>query len=297
MKGFWAWGAVACLLAAGNTGCYYEQWQNAERSNRILNEDLSRVKLDLQDCELQNRQKDTTIDGLNKQIAAKEQTIASLTAEAQNLREALAKAQAILEAQAGKGPGQVTVIKQALPEELDKALKELQKEFPDYFDYDAEKGALRWKADLLFPLGSDVLTTEDPKIMEAMKKFADIVNSDKGAGFDVIVVGHTCTTPIVKAETKAKFPTNWHLSAGRAIRIMELLAKDNVAMTRMGIMGYGEHRPIADNSSKEGKAKNRRVEIYLVRKGTVQSVSMGVFEVPGLGLSYLAAATETRMGS
>lgn len=291
MRGRWAWGLCIGLLTFSSTGCYYEQWQNAERDNRVLREDLARAKQDLQDCELQNKQKDTTIDALNKQLAAKDQTVASLTAENQGLREALAKAQAILEAQAGKGPREVTIIKQGLPPELDAALTDLAKQYPELFEYDKEKGALRWKADMLFPLGSDELASANSKVMEAMKKFAEIVNSSAAAGFDVIVVGHTCTTPIAKPETKAKFPTNWHLSAGRAIKIMEALGGNGVAMTRMGIMGYGEYRPIADNGSTEGKARNRRVEIYLVKKGSVSTLSSNVMHAPDQDLVYVPANT------
>ncbi len=289
MRGLWTWGASVCLFLVANTGCYYDQWQNAERDNRVLREDLARAKQDLQDCELQNKQKDTTIDALNKQLSAKDQTIASLTAENEGLRRSLANAEETLRNMAGKGAQPITIVSQALPAELDKALSDLAKQYPDLFEYDKEKGALRWKADLLFPLGSDELASADERIMEAMKKFADIVNSSAAAGFDVIVVGHTCTTPIAKPETKAKFPTNWHLSAGRAIRIMELLGSNGVAMTRMGVMGYGEYRPIADNGTKEGKAKNRRVEIYLVKKGSVQSMSMNILHAPEQDIVYLPA--------
>jgi chemotaxis protein MotB len=291
MRGRSAWGLCICLLAFSSTGCYYEQWQNAERDNRVLREDLARAKQDLQDCELQNKQKDTTIDALNKQLAAKDQTVASLTAENEGLRRSLANAEETIKNMAGKGPGSVTIVKQALPEALDKALSDLAAQYPELFDYDKDKGALRWKADMLFPLGSDELASADSKVMEAMKKFAEIVNSSAAAGFDVIVVGHTCTTPISKPETKAKFPTNWHLSAGRAIKIMEALGTNGVAMTRMGVMGYGEYRPIADNGSKEGKAKNRRVEIYLVKKGSVQSMGMNLMHAPDQDLVYMPATT------
>ena len=231
------------------------------------------------------------IDSLNKLLTGKDQQIASLTAENEGLRRSLANAEEAIKNAMGKGAGTVQIIKQGLPPELDKALTDLAAEYPELFDYDKEKGALRWKADLLFPLGSDALASADSKVMEAMKKFAEIVNSAAAAGFDVIVVGHTCTTPIVKPETKAKFPTNWHLSAGRAIKIMEALAESGVAMTRMGVMGYGEYRPIADNGSKEGKAKNRRVEIYLVKKGSVSTMGMNLMHAPDQDLVYMPATT------
>lgn len=295
MKRLWAWTAVTFILVGGNVGCYYEQWQNAERDNRVLREDLSRTKQDLQDCELMNREKDTTIDALNKRLAAKDETIGTMTAEVQNLRRALERAQEILEKQAGKGVGPVTIVKQALPEPLHQQLKALADAFPDQVEYLPEKGAVRFKADLLFPLGSDQLTSAGD-MLDALKKLADIVMSDNAAGFEVIVVGHTCTTPIRKAETLARFPTNWHLSAARAISVMSMMAEQGIAMARMGIMGYGEYRPIADNASNEGKQKNRRVEIYLVPKDSVQAVGMGVFEAQDQGLAFLAA-TAGQIGS
>ena len=111
-----------------------------------------------------------------------------------------------------------------------------------------------------------------------MKKFAEIVNSPDAAGFDVAIVGYTCNTPIKKAETKAMHKTNWHLSTHRAISVMNMLGEDGVNSARMGVMGYGEYRPIADNTTKEGRSKNRRVEIYLVQKDGVQSLGQkGVY--------------------
>jgi len=141
---------------------------------------------------------------------------------------------------------------------------------PGLIDYDEKKGAVRWKADLLFPSGKDQLISSTEAI-ESLKEFAAIVNSDAAAGFDVIIVGHTDTDPIRYSE--AEHPTNWHLSAHRAIAVMKLMGQQRVAMTRLGVMGYGEYRPIADNSTEAGKAKNRRVEIYLVSQEAVQSVN------------------------
>ena len=134
----------------------------------------------------------------------------------------------------------------------------------------------------MFPLGSDTMTT-NPELAEAMKKFAEIVNSEDAAGFDVAVVGYTCNTPIKKASTLALHKTNWHLSTHRAICVMNMLGSDGVAQSRMGVMGYGENRPIADNSTKEGRSKNRRVEIYLVQKDGVQSLGQkGVYADQGI---------------
>jgi len=285
MKKHWVTGVMMLVMSAGNLGCYYDQYLQQQSHNRTLQEKLAATQDDLQSAELMNRQKDTTIDGLNKQIEAKDGRIASLTEEVQGLREAQNKALGILEKQASKGPGDVVFVRQALPQPLHEKLKKLASEHPDIIEYDAAKGAVRWKADLLFPLGSDQLAGSK-EALDALGQFAEIVKSDSASGFDVIIVGHTCTTPIMRAETLAEHKTNWHLSAHRAISVMNLLGKRGVAMARMGVMGYGEHRPIADNSSDKGKAKNRRVEIYLVPQESVQAVSQNIYRVDGLELAF-----------
>lgn len=287
MKGYWVWGLIVSALAAGNMGCYYDQWQAAERSNRLLQESLSQVKQDLQDCTLMNRQKDTTIDGLQKQLGTRDEQVNSLMAESANLKGLAGTAADTLKRMADKNPGTVQIIKSeaVLPPALHADLEALAKQYPDQIEYMPDKGAVRWKADLLFPLGSDDMTQND-QVLEALSKFAAIIKRDAG-GFDVIVVGHTCTTPIRRPETQSRFPTNWHLSAGRAIRIMMLLAGEGISETQMGVMGYGEWRPIADNSSNDGKARNRRVEIFLVKRGTVQSMSMNVQQVKDQDLAFV----------
>ncbi|HOW72962.1 MAG TPA: OmpA family protein [Phycisphaerae bacterium] len=293
MRSYWVWGVSAILLAMGNVGCYYDQWQASERDNRVLREDLGRAKQDLADAEQMLKQKDTTIASLNSQLSAKDQIIANLSAERDMLKNAFGKAQGLLDKNLASVPG-VIINAQVLPKPLHEAIKRLAQEHPDILEYDEAKGAVRFKADLIFPLGSDELGSGVP--VDVLKKFADIVR-EKATGFDVIVVGHTCTTPIGKPETRAKHPTNWHLSAHRAIAVMSLLAGQGIEMTRMGVMGYGEYRPIADNGTADGKAKNRRVEIFLVSKEKVQSMSRNVSAVKHLGLAFLRADAGGRHGS
>src|SRR6185503_5744068 len=77
------------------------------------------------------------------------------------------------------------------------------------------------------------------------------------------VSGHTDKTPISEKLT-AQFPTNWELSAARAITVVRFLEeKAGVPAGRMIASGYGEHRPIASNKTATGRARNRRIEILL----------------------------------
>ena len=70
-------------------------------------------------------------------------------------------------------------------------------------------------------------------------------------------------------ETLAKHPTNWHLSAHRAISVLKVMAGSKVDPKRMSARGFGEYRPVEPNKpNKGGNPRNRRVEIYIVPKGT-----------------------------
>jgi len=284
----WMIGLALIALAACNTGCYYDQWAQAKRANAELTEQYNIAKSDLQDAQLLVQQRDTEIKGKNALLQRQEEQINQAMAEANSLRAKFDEAMRILE-KLQPGVTSVFVNRTAvLPDALDNALKALAAKYPNALEYLPEKGAVRWKADLLFELGSDK-TDISAEVMASLREFAAIVNSDAAAGFDVVVVGHTCTTPIMRPETLAVHRTNWHLSAHRAIAVMNLMANMQVAMKRLGVMGYGEHRPIADNSTTAGKAKNRRVEIYLVPAEKVRSFSQGIKQVDDLGLAFLPA--------
>ncbi len=76
----------------------------------------------------------------------------------------------------------------------------------------------------------------------------------------VHVEGFTDDLPI----STPAFPSNWELSAGRASSVLRLLADRGLDPTRMAAVGFGEHRPIADNATPEGRQQNRRVVIVVL---------------------------------
>lgn len=78
------------------------------------------------------------------------------------------------------------------------------------------------------------------------------------------VIGHTDNVPI-RANAYSKYADNWELSAGRAIAAVRFLQeKAGVDPRRLAAVGYGEHHPIADNSTPEGRAKNRRIALVVL---------------------------------
>lgn len=80
----------------------------------------------------------------------------------------------------------------------------------------------------------------------------------------VHVIGHTDNVPI-RATARGRFASNWELSTGRALAAVRFLTeRAGVAPQRLGAVGYGEFRPIADNSTVEGRARNRRIAITIL---------------------------------
>jgi chemotaxis protein MotB len=78
------------------------------------------------------------------------------------------------------------------------------------------------------------------------------------------VIGHTDNVPI-RPSAHSRFASNWDLSTARALAAVHFLTEQaGVDPHRVGAVGYGEYRPIADNSTAEGRAKNRRIAITIL---------------------------------
>jgi len=66
-----------------------------------------------------------------------------------------------------------------------------------------------------------------------------------------------------------KFPSNWELSASRAASLARVFEMSNILSERLSVVGYGPTRPVADNSTPEGRSQNRRVVIVVVANNDI----------------------------
>lgn len=74
------------------------------------------------------------------------------------------------------------------------------------------------------------------------------------------IEGHTDNLPI----NTPQFPSNWELSGARASNVLRYLTeRRGLPVKRLSFAGYGEHRPVADNTTAEGRSRNRRVDIVI----------------------------------
>jgi chemotaxis protein MotB len=94
----------------------------------------------------------------------------------------------------------------------------------------------------------------------ALSRIAAFIAHKKG--YDVVVLGHTDDTPIHNAQ----FPSNWELSAARAVAVAKFLIEKGVRPGRVSIRGYSEYRPLYKNTTPENRQANRRVEIMLTKE-------------------------------
>ena len=94
-----------------------------------------------------------------------------------------------------------------------------------------------------------------------LDKVADVLNTTV-ADLNVGIEGHTDNRPIKRSGWKS----NWELSTARALSVLHYLSGKSVAESRLAAIGYGEYKPVASNDTKEGRQKNRRVEIVILPK-------------------------------
>jgi chemotaxis protein MotB len=115
---------------------------------------------------------------------------------------------------------------------------------------------LKLPDDVLFPSGSKNLK---PEGMKALEEVASVLKDVPGRKF--MIAGHTDNVPLKKG---ARFKNNWELSTARAVEVVQFMVQHEVKPETLAATGFGPYDPIADNSTSEGRAKNRRLEIILL---------------------------------
>ncbi len=193
--------------------------------------------------------------GLTAEEAKKaQQATEDLKAEVEKLKTELSKTQEDLKA-LQKEKQEAVQAKSKLEEEMRAALQskditisdlqgKLEVNILDRVMFDTGKAELKQEgAEVLFRI-ANILTNYPNRLIH--------------------VIGHTDNIPI-RAGANTKYPTNWELSTGRALAAVRyLVEKANVDPHRLAAVGYGEYHPIADNSTEEGRSRNRRIALVVL---------------------------------
>ncbi len=210
---------------------------------------------------------------LSDRLTQLEQAASAATTDASRQRELvaqLAKTKELLEEQSASATAEAER-QRALAEQLQQEKSELQEKSKEYealsasLDEEIKAGRIklselqgkltvRMGERVLFPSGSAAISADGKA---TLRKVADAFASVKNR--TIRVEGHTDDVPI----NTARFPSNWELSAARAIAVVRYLQERGIDPKVLGAAGYGEYQPIASNDTPDGRAENRRIEISL----------------------------------
>lgn len=160
--------------------------------------------------------------------------------------------------------GQIRTQEQ-LNEELERALADLREKEQVWIEEKEDLTHITLDGSVTFPTASAELTADGRVIIEAIWRVLQNY-PDR----DILIEGHTDSRQIAPSY-RHKYKSNWELSSARAHAILHyVLDKFGGDPKNIAAVGYGEHRPIADNATKEGRAANRRVVITVGSKAAVQ---------------------------
>jgi chemotaxis protein MotB len=191
-------------------------------------------------------------DTLSQNISDLRQKVATLEGENNKLKEDIAALQKIKEEKVREVSNTYEQLLQNMKSEIAQGqvtISELK-----------GKLTVNMEAAILFDSGKADVKDDGLGILHKM------VDTLKGVKDKAIrIEGHTDNVQIIGALSRI-FPTNWELSAARAINVAKYLQQQGLDPAILSAAAFAEYKPVADNGTKEGRSKNRRIEITLVAR-------------------------------
>jgi chemotaxis protein MotB len=239
--------ALVCVGSMLGQGCGY-----GEEEYRAKVREIDRLRQELAGA---NRDRNT----LNDRVTALGSQNEALTARLRALGEDVSSLSSNLEA-AQRREAELRRQQQAAEERLATFRNMLQR-----FQSMIASGQLRVRIvrgrmvvelseNILFDSGRAELK---PEGQTALTSVAEVLKQIQNRDFQV--AGHTDNVPV-----RGRFASNWELSTARAVTVARFLQANGVLPEHLSAAGYAESQPAADNSTAEGRAQNRRIEIVLM---------------------------------
>lgn len=216
------------------------QRNEGDAENRKLVDALRETQLDLQRREDDLRELEKLLNAKEQRLNALEEELKAREARVKELEDIIAQKDAAVQALKDR-------IAAALLGFKDKGLTVEERNGKIYVSLEAK---------LLFPSGSTVVNEEGKS---ALIDLANVIRDEQD--ITIMVEGHTDTDPF---NGPGAVKDNWDLSVMRATSVVRILTEQGkMTPDVLTAAGRGEHSPVAANDSREGKAKNRRIEIIL----------------------------------
>jgi len=132
---------------------------------------------------------------------------------------------------------------------------------------------IRLPADITFAPGSAMITDQDSLLF--LKRIAIIIKEYLPKNVEIQIKGYTDNVPPPK---NSPYKDNWELSAARSLSVLKILIKNGVNPAQLSAAAYGPYHPIASNNTPQGRAKNRRVEIWFFAKKNKEKIQKSVLD-------------------
>jgi chemotaxis protein MotB len=246
------WIGALCVLAASSLAGCASDWQERYEQSQRENLDIAQQMEALRTQQAQDAAKTEAALG----------QVSALDRENQKLMEERNRAAQVALDWQKRAEQQPTAGRPAAPatgDEIDRKVRELQN--AGYTTHRTADGDIEitLASDVTFGSGSDVLAEGAKKSLKAL---APKLNGEF-AQYMIRVEGHTDNEPLNR--TKGKYGDNLGLSTARANSVSRFMQDEmRIDPKRVMSAGRGDQKPIADNRTPAGKAKNRRVEIVVV---------------------------------
>ncbi|UCD37941.1 MAG: OmpA family protein [Fidelibacterota bacterium] len=226
------------------------QGENAEMVNRLAI--IEATNADLQAAmEASRAEKDQMILKLSNDKQTLESELASLKLEHQALRDRLTKEQQDQAMKMVELQNTYGRLVEGLTEQI--GLGQIR------IDSLANRLQVNIIDQVLFLSGESVVRTTGRKVLDAVANAFKMAADQK-----MVIEGHTDNVPIGE-KLRDRYPTNWELSAARATNVARyLIEQGGIDPQGISVAAYGEYKPVATNTTKEGRASNRRIEILFL---------------------------------
>jgi len=212
--------------------------------------ETQKISSELQVTQESLLKKEDELTKLAKELNDKKANLDITTAQLKEKEKKIAELQSVLNKKDSTVKALKDKVSEALNSYMNNGLTVVQKNGKVYVSLDEK---------LLFASGSFAV---DPKGQEALKKLGKVL--DANTDINIMIEGHTDNVPY---SGNGQIKDNWDLSVMRATTIVKILLKNStIDASRLTAAGRGEFFPVDVNSTKEGRAKNRRTEIILTPK-------------------------------
>ncbi len=237
-------GLGLALIGASIAGCGGRDWQ---AENAALQSDLDSARNDLH----QAQQHITELEARNRELSDLLEARGADLSDMTNLREQLQHELEAARAREAAQQGRLA------------ALRNMAQQFHDMI----AAGQLRVRVvrgNMVVELPENVLFDSGHAELrdagqEALGRVAEVLAAVPNRNF--LVAGHTDDIPVGR---HSRYDSNWELSAARGVAVVRFLAEHGMPPERLAAAGYADTQPVASNSTEEGRAQNRRIEIIVL---------------------------------